>query len=105
MAYGWLVHAERAARSDKGWRTPIKGNAGWPDLALSRGPEFIVCELKRKPYRLTNEQIIWLNGLAQSVETHLAYVPEEQDLFIRRLASPSTHQELKNDKYPTLWPR
>ncbi len=33
---GWeLVHAERAARTGKGWRTPIQGDRGFFDLVLS----------------------------------------------------------------------
>ena len=33
---GWRVHAERPARTAHGgWRTAVKGDTGWPDLALA----------------------------------------------------------------------
>lgn len=78
--YGWRVHAERPARSRDGWRTAIKGDAGWPDLVLAhptRG-RLLIVELKRKPAKPTDEQTVWLDTLrACGVDARLVYVPEE----------------------------
>ena len=56
---GWLVHAERPARTKDGsWRTPIQGMAGWPDLVLVRERVLFV-ELKSARGTLSPEQEQW----------------------------------------------
>src|SRR3990172_10409409 len=62
QARGWLVHAERPARSNKGWRTPIQGDPGFLDLVLARGepdPRIIFAEVKSEEGRETKEQKAW----------------------------------------------
>ena len=45
---GWRVHHTRPALTRAGeWRTPIQGDAGFPDLVLCRPPRLILAELKR----------------------------------------------------------
>jgi hypothetical protein len=34
---GWLVNHARPATTAGGWRTPVQGDPGFPDLALARG--------------------------------------------------------------------
>ena len=64
QAQGWMVHAERPARSDKGWRTPVQGDAGFPDLCLGRlrdgKREVRFLELKTEIGKLTESQASWL---------------------------------------------
>lgn len=85
--FGWRVHAERAANSAKGWRTPIQGHAGWPDLILIRPPQLWAVELKRAPNRVEPEQQEWLDALqACGVETFVVWVPEQLDEFCKALA-------------------
>lgn len=60
---GWLVHVERRARSEKGWRTPIKGDAGFPDLVLARAGQLVLVELKAQKGRVSAGQSHWLDAL------------------------------------------
>jgi hypothetical protein len=60
---GWLIHAERAARTDSGWRTPIQGDAGFPDLVLTRDGYLIFAELKSERGRLSDGQEAWMHAL------------------------------------------
>jgi hypothetical protein len=45
--HGWRVHHARPARSGRGWRTPVQGDVGAPDLLLARAGEVLHVELKR----------------------------------------------------------
>lgn len=89
---GWRVHAERAAGGGRhGWRTPIQGHAGFPDLVLVRGAELLVVELKRKPNRLEPAQVGWLDALrVAGVQTAVVWVPEGMQTFIDQLARRAT---------------
>lgn len=56
---GWRVHHTRPARTEAGWRTPIQGDEGFPDLVLARRGEVIFAELKSQRGRLTQAQAGW----------------------------------------------
>ena len=60
---GWYVHAERPARTIQGWRTPIQGKPGYPDLTLCRLGTILWIECKSERGRLTEEQNSWLSDL------------------------------------------
>lgn len=85
---GYLVHAERPARTQHGWVTPIQGVAGWVDLALIH-PERKVLHLwecKTQRGRPTPEQLAWLAALARctSVDARL-FRPSDWDTLTRVL--------------------
>lgn len=61
--YGWLVHAERPARTSKGYRTPIQGDTGFPDLVLTRNKDILFVECKSEKGKLSDAQKIWLTEL------------------------------------------
>src|SRR5262249_3240873 len=74
--YGWLRHHDLPARTNKGFRTPIQGDPGFPDLVLLRGasvgggrpgrpPRLLFVELKAKRGRLTDGQRQWMEALMQ----------------------------------------
>jgi hypothetical protein len=76
---GYRVHAERPARSAKGYRTAIKGHAGFPDLTIAGHGHLMFVELKRRPNKATTEQEAWLAALREAgVHAHVWYVPEDQ---------------------------
>ncbi len=61
---GWLVHAERAAITVKGYRTPMQGDPGFPDLVISKEGHFpIFAELKSQKGKQTTEQKNWGNSM------------------------------------------
>lgn len=72
--FGWRVAHFRAARTAKGWRTPVAGNgAGFPDLVLVRPPRLVIAELKSTRGQVTARQQLWLDDLAAvpGIEVHV----------------------------------
>ncbi|SRR6266496_2024542 len=70
---GWLIHHCRPAHTAKGWRTPITGTPGFPDLVLARPPRLILAELKSMSGGVHRLQRVWLVALhgIPGVETHV----------------------------------
>lgn len=74
---GWRVHHTRPAWTSKGWRSPIQGSVGFPDLVLVRKcgkyARVILAELKSDKGRLTDEQREWIRLLegCKGVETYI----------------------------------
>ena len=84
---GWRVHHTRPALTRAGeWRTPIQGDAGFPDLVLCRPPRLILAELKRVGGKPTAEQQAWLDALnaCAGVEVYL-WTPDDWDAIVRTL--------------------
>ena len=75
LAYvlGWTVAHFRAARTSRGWRTPVAADgAGWPDLVLVRGSRLLAAELKAARGKVSVDQQAWLELLAAAgVECHV----------------------------------
>jgi len=63
--FGWLVHHDRPALTEKGWRTAVQGDAGFPDLVLARDGRVLIVELKAEGRRLTAEQVAWQDALGR----------------------------------------
>ena len=61
----WRLAHFRPARTEKGWRTPMQGDAGFPDLVLLRAPRLVFAELKSDTGRLTPAQREWIDELAR----------------------------------------
>lgn len=55
----WMVSHFRAARTERGWRTPLQGHAGFPDLILARGGVVLLVELKTVKGKVTRDQQQW----------------------------------------------
>jgi hypothetical protein len=60
---GWRVVHYRPARTTKGWRTPLEGDPGCPDLILARDGVILLVELKSATGRLRPGQPEWLAAL------------------------------------------
>ena len=65
--FGWRWCHFRVAFSNKGWRTPIKGNKGFPDIVAVRPPtpRLLFIELKSEKGKLSIPQVEWLELLKQ----------------------------------------
>ena len=66
--YHWRVMHARPARTTKGWRTPIQGDRGFPDLVLAKNGCVIFWELKTDKGEPTPDQLAWLEALGESDE-------------------------------------
>ncbi len=83
---GYRAHAERPARTLRGHRTAIKGDAGWPDLCICGYDRVLFLELKRPGNKPTAEQVAWLAALnAAGCDARLVYVPDDLDDLIAEL--------------------
>jgi len=83
---GYRVHVQRKARTAAGYRTTIKGDAGWPDVVICGRGRFIVLELKRPGNKPTPEQRAWLTALvAAGIDARVLIVPNELDDFLEEL--------------------
>lgn len=83
--FGWKVAHFRAARTARGWRTPVAADGkGFPDLVLCHPGRrrLIFAELKSTRGRLSAEQHEWLGVLgdvadvAQQVDVYL-WTPDD----------------------------
>ena len=61
--HGWRRQHTRPARTRRGWRTPLTGEAGFPDLVLVRPPRLILAECKTDRGQPSPEQRAWLEAL------------------------------------------
>jgi hypothetical protein len=59
---GWRVAHFRPARTAAGWRTPLTGDAGFPDLVIARRGDVRLIELKSSTGRPTAAQLAWLHA-------------------------------------------
>lgn len=56
--FGWRIAHFRPAKTAKGWRTPMTGDAGYPDLTLAR-ERVIFAELKATRGTISEDQRAW----------------------------------------------
>uniref|UniRef100_A0A6M3KM53 Putative VRR-NUC domain-containing protein n=1 Tax=viral metagenome TaxID=1070528 RepID=A0A6M3KM53_9ZZZZ len=84
---GWLVHVERPAMTAKGYRTPIQGDAGFPDIVLTKRGKLIFWEVKIPPDKVRPEQQLWLDMLALVPRVIARVVePDDWDYIIKTLS-------------------
>ena len=84
MKLGWQVHAERPARTAKGWRTAIQGDSGFPDLVLCRG-RVLFRELKSERGVLSEAQIEWHERLLAAGADWAVWRPSMMDGIVEEL--------------------
>lgn len=84
---GYRVHHCRPAWSAIGYRTPIQGHAGFPDLVIVGHGQIYIVELKRRGNKVSVDQEAWLDALSDAgVWSYVVYVPDGQQSFIDELA-------------------
>lgn len=57
--YGFRVAHFRPAQTARGWRTPVEGDAGFPDVVLALHGLAYAFELKSERGKLSPEQLAW----------------------------------------------
>lgn len=63
---GVLVHHDRPARTERGWRTAVQGDAGFPDLVIVSYGGALFREVKSDTGSLTGPQKEWRARLARA---------------------------------------
>lgn len=63
MRFRCRVHHTRVAWTNGGYRTPVEGHPGLPDLIIARDGWVILAELKRFRGRASADQRLWLAAL------------------------------------------
>lgn len=84
--HGWMVHHARPARTANGWRTPVQGHKGAPDLLLARDGDVLVPELKRDGTYPDPDQRAWQKALGPRGEV---WRPRDAVAVLARLARPA----------------
>ncbi len=74
---GYLVQHTRVAWTGKGYRTPIQGHVGFPDLVICGHGRCLFIELKCGRNTLSPEQTAWLEALRAAGQE--AYVLTQKD--------------------------
>ena len=63
---GYLVHHTRPAMTGRGWRTPLQGQAGFPDVVIVGRGRVLFRELKVDRNKLTPGQEAWIAALEEA---------------------------------------
>lgn len=79
----WRVCHFRPARTSRGWRTPVEGHPGLPDLILARDGEVLLAELKAARGRPSPDQRLWLAALGSHGRL---WTPKDWDQITEELA-------------------
>ena len=90
---GWRWTHFRPARTKHGWRTPLSGMVGWPDITAVRDGQMLSLELKSAKGRVHVDQCEWLRVLAEVPGvTALVVRPDNVDEVIELLLSRPTRK-------------
>jgi hypothetical protein len=80
--YGWRVSHFRPARTERGWRTPVEGHKGFPDLVLARNEYVLIRELKKDDTSPDDDQQAWLDALGPIAGV---WRPRDRELVLETL--------------------
>ncbi len=80
--HSWRVAHFRPARTQNGWRTPMEGDIGVPDLILARDGDVLLVELKTDRGRVLPDQQKWLDHLGVHGRV---WRPRDSDEVLARL--------------------
>ena len=74
---GWRWCHFRVARTKAGWRTPMSGSVGFPDIVAVRGERVVYIELKSDSGRLRPEQKDWIGDLEAAGQEVYVWRPSD----------------------------
>ena len=81
----WRLAHFRPARTERGWRTPMAGDPGFPDLVLLRRDRLVFAELKTDSGRLRPEQLQWLESLRRTCNEVYVWRPQDWPQIVEAL--------------------
>jgi len=86
--HGWLVMHTRAVEIRPGvWKTPLTGNAGFPDLVIAHATRGVIfAELKVEKGKLSAMQEVWLRTLSEAGMTTYVWRPKDIPMISNILA-------------------
>lgn len=64
--YKWLVFHPRPCRTEKGWRTLMQGDPGFPDLVMVRDGMVVMAELKKQNGKVSAAQRRWHEAIGNA---------------------------------------
>jgi hypothetical protein len=79
--FGWRWTHWRPARTQHGWRTPLSGSPGYPDITAVRGDRVLFVELKAEKGKLSDEQGQWLAALGLAGQDVHCWRPSDWDVI------------------------
>lgn len=88
--HGWRAFHARAARTATGWRTPMQGDPGFPDVCLARRGTVIFAELKTQRGRVAPDQRAWLDALGERAEV---WRPADRAAVLEVLSAQNTEED------------
>jgi len=81
----WRIAHFRPAMTSQGWRTPMQGDKGFPDLVLAKKGRIIFAELKSNSGKLSEEQRLWMRELDYDPNEYYIWCPFDLDEIIKVL--------------------
>lgn len=99
--YGWLCVWFRPAQTEKGWRTPLSGDKGSPDLLLARDGVVLHVELKSDTGRLGQGQKEWALMLGES---YRLWRPRDWDGIVAELRPTARRPSGADDPFARSQP-
>ena len=79
---GWLVHHCRSVWTASGYKTPIQGSPGFPDLCMTRLSRVVFAEIKDTYSKPTELQAEWLATLARTGKVGtFVWRPKDEELI------------------------
>jgi hypothetical protein len=82
--YHWKVTHFRPARTERGWRTPVQGDAGFVDLVLAKAGQVLLVEVKTDRGRVRPDQLEWAMEIGPS---YRLWRPADWDQILLELRS------------------
>jgi hypothetical protein len=75
--HGWRAAHFRPAKTNRGWRTAMQGDKGFPDLVLLKDGKLVVPELKVGRNKTTADQDEWLRRFRECGAIAEVWRPED----------------------------
>jgi len=83
--FGWRWCHFRPGWTRRGWRTPLSGDAGFPDFVAVRGDRLLFAEVKGESGSLSPEQREWRDALVAAGAEWYCWRPQDTEAMVEAL--------------------